>query len=200
MILLNPKQHRRAYRDERSRELMLRTIDFFERKGKRRLKADDRARIWYADFLEFVKQEGIFATICTPAGDGAAGARWDTWRICEFAEILAFYGLQYWYSWQVSVLGLGPIWMSRNEEIKHRTARLLDAGAIFAFGLSEQAHGADIYSTDMVVTPRDEGLYTASGGKYYIGNGNKAAIVSTFGKFGGSGDYGFFAADSQHER
>ncbi|TMB01782.1 MAG: acyl-CoA dehydrogenase, partial [Deltaproteobacteria bacterium] len=61
---------------------MLRTIDFFERKGKRRLKADDRARIWYADFLEFVKQEGIFATICTPAGYGAPGSRWDTWRIC----------------------------------------------------------------------------------------------------------------------
>ncbi len=60
MMLLNPKQHRRAYRDERSRELMLRTIDFFERKGKRRLKADDHARVWYADFLEFVKQEGIF--------------------------------------------------------------------------------------------------------------------------------------------
>src|SRR5437899_8541818 len=95
MILLNPKHHRRAYPDERSRQVMLRTIDFFERKGKRRLKADDHARVWYADFLDFVKQEGIFATICTPAGYGAPGSRWDTWRICEFAEILAFYGLQY---------------------------------------------------------------------------------------------------------
>jgi len=199
-ILLNPKRHVRSYPDERSRAVMLKTIEFFERKGKRRLKEDFHARVWYADFLDFVKREKIFATMCTPAGYGAADARWDTWRICEFAEILGFYGLQYWYTWQVSVLGLGPIWMSRNEEVKRRTAQLLDEGAIFAFGLSEKAHGADIYSSDMVVTPVDEGRYTASGRKYYIGNGNKAAIVSTFGKFGGTGDYVFFAADSQHER
>jgi acyl-CoA dehydrogenase len=200
-ILLNPKRHVRPYPDERSRDVMRKTIDFFEQKGKRRLKEDYHARVWYADFLDFVKREKIFATMCTPAGYGAAEARWDTWRICEFAEILGFYGLQYWYTWQVSVLGLGPIWMSRNEDVKQRTARLLEDGAIFAFGLSEKAHGADIYSSDMVVTPVDEGRYTASGRKYYIGNGNQAAIVSTFGKFGqpaGSGDYVFFAADSQH--
>ncbi len=199
-ILLNPREHVRPYPDERSREVMRKTIDFFERKGKRRLKEDYHARVWYADFLDFVAREKIFATMCTPAGYGAADSRWDTWRISEFAEILGFYGLQYWYTWQVSVLGLGPIWMSRNEDVKHRAARLLEEGAIFAFGLSEKAHGADIYSTDMVVTPRDEGVYTASGRKYYIGNGNKAAIVSTFGKLAGSDDYLFFAVDSSHRR
>ncbi|TMA47198.1 MAG: acyl-CoA dehydrogenase [Deltaproteobacteria bacterium] len=200
MILLNPKQHRRAYRDERSRELMLRTIDFFERKGKRRLKADDRTRIWYADFLEFVKQEGIFATICTPAGYGAPGSRWDTWRICEFAEILAFYGLQYWYTWQVSVLGLGPIWMSRNEAVKRRAAQRLRDGGIFAFGLSEKEHGADVYATETTLFPTGEGTYTARGRKYYIGNANKAAMVSTFGKLAGTGEYVFFVADPTHEK
>lgn len=133
--------------------------------------------------------------MCTPAGYGAPDARWDTWRICEFAEILGFYGLQYWYTWQVSVLGLGPIWMSRNEAVKQRAAQRLEEGGIFAFGLSEKAHGADIYSTDMILTPRDEGVYTASGRKDYIGNGNAAAIVSTFGKIAGSDDYVFFAAD-----
>jgi len=199
-ILLNPGRLDRPYPDQRSREVMRKTVEFFERKGKRRLKEDYHARVWYADFLEFVKRERIFATMCTPAGYGAPDARWDTWRICEFAEILGFYGLQYWYTWQVSVLGLGPIWMSRNEDVKARTARLLEEGAIFAFGLSEKTHGADIYSTDMVVTPIDEGRYTASGRKYYIGNGNEAAIVSTFGKFAGAGDYVFFAADPKHER
>lgn len=199
-ILLNPKRLERPYADERSRQVMRKTVEFFERKGKRRLKEDYHARGWYADFLEFVKREKIFATMCTPAGYGAADSRWDTWRICEFAEILGFYGLQYWYTWQVSVLGLGPIWMTGNEALKERAARLLDEGAIFAFGLSEKAHGADIYSTDMVVTPIDEGRYLARGRKYYIGNGNKAAIVSTFGKLAGSGDYVFFAADSQHEK
>ena len=39
-ILLNPKRHVRFYPDEGSRALMRKTIDFFERKGKRRLKED----------------------------------------------------------------------------------------------------------------------------------------------------------------
>ena len=62
-ILLNPKQHVRFYPDERSREVMRKVIDFFERKGKRRLKEDYHAREWYADFLDFVKREKIFATM-----------------------------------------------------------------------------------------------------------------------------------------
>ena len=33
MILLNPKKHDREYPDERSREIMLKTIEFFENKG-----------------------------------------------------------------------------------------------------------------------------------------------------------------------
>ncbi len=198
MILLQPKKHDRKYPDERSREVMLETIDFFERKGKRQLKDDDHAAVWYADFLDFVRQKRIFATMCTPSGYGAEDSRWDTWRICEFAEILGFYGLQYWYTWQVSVLGLGPIWMSSNEALKQRTAQLLEDGAIFAFGLSEKAHGADLYSTEMAFTPTGDGGYRANGRKYYIGNGNEAALVSTFGKFTDAGEYGFFAADSQH--
>jgi acyl-CoA dehydrogenase len=200
MVLLNPKKHSRPYPDELSREVMLKTIDFFERKGKARIKEDYHARVWYADFLDFVKEEKIFATMCTPAGNGAPDSRWDTWRVCEFAEILGFYGLQYWYTWQVTVLGLGPIWMSDNEPLKQRAAEALEQGGIFAFGLSEKEHGADVYSTDMILTPRGDGTYTAKGGKYYIGNGNKAAIVSTFGKFADSDDYVFFAADSQHDR
>jgi acyl-CoA dehydrogenase len=198
MILLHPKKHDRKYPDERSREVMLKTIEFFERKGKQRLKEDDHAAVWYADFLDFVREERIFATMCTPSDYGAEDCRWDTWRICEFAEILAFYGLQYWYTWQVSVLGLGPIWMSSNEAVKRETARLLEDGAIFAFGLSEKAHGADLYSTEMALEPLGDGAYRANGTKYYIGNGNEAALVSTFGKLTDSGDYCFFAVDSQH--
>ena len=52
--------------------------------------------------------------------------------MCEFNEILAFYGLAYWYTWQVSILGLSPIWMSKNEELKRKAAQLLEEGAIFA--------------------------------------------------------------------
>ena len=203
MILLNPRSLTRPYPDARSAEVMRKTVDFFEAKGKTRLKADYHSRVWYGDFLDFVRRERLFATISTPAGYGAPDARWDTWRICEFAEILGFYGLQYWYAWQVTVLGLGPIWMSRNEELKQRAGRLLEDGGIFAFGLSEREHGADIYSTEMTLTPVGEGRYVANGRKYYIGNGNAAALVSTFGKLGGrgtgAGDYVFFAVDPRHE-
>jgi acyl-CoA dehydrogenase len=200
MILLHPESPARPDLDAPSRELLRKTVGFFEAKGKRRLKEDDHERRWYADFLDFVKRERVFATLLTPAQYGAAGARWDTARICDFAEILGFYGLAYWYTWQVSVLGLGPIWMSANEEAKRRAARLLEDGAIFAFGLSEKEHGADVYSTGMQLTPREGGGYLARGEKYYIGNGNRAAMVSTFGKLAGSGDYVFFAVDSQHPR
>lgn len=198
MILLDPRKHDRKYPDERSREVMLATIDFFERKGLRQIKSDDHAATWYADFLEFVGKERLFATICTPSGYGAPDARWDTWRICEFAEILGFYGLQYWYTWQVSVLGLGPIWMSDNETLKRDTARQLEAGGLFAFGLSERAHGADLYSTEMRLTPDGEGGWLANGTKYYIGNGNAAARVSTFGRFADTDEYCFFSADPKH--
>jgi len=201
MILLNPRSLIRPYPDARSAEVMRKTVDFFEAKGKTRLKADYHSRVWYGDFLDFVRRERLFATISTPAGYGAPDARWDTWRICEFAEILGFYGLQYWYAWQVTVLGLGPIWMSRNEELKQRAGRLLEDGGIFAFGLSEREHGADIYSTEMTLTPVGEGRYVANGRKYYIGNGNIAGMVSVFGRRSdveGPEGYVFFAADSAH--
>jgi len=51
MILLNPNRHASRCTDERSREIMEKTIAFFEARGLRRLKEDDRDRVWYADFL-----------------------------------------------------------------------------------------------------------------------------------------------------
>ncbi len=200
MILLNPKKHARHYPDERSREIMLKTIEFFEGKGKGKVKEDDRLRVWYKDFLEFQKKEKAFATLLTPAAYGDGDCRWDTWRICEFNEILGFYGLHYWYTWQVTILGLGPIWMSDNEEAKKKAAQLLQEGEIFAFGLSEKEHGADVYSTETTLTPDGENQYKANGEKYYIGNGNEAKMVSTFGKMADSGDYVFFVSNYLHKQ
>ena len=200
MLLLNPRHLTRNYPDQRSRDIMAKTVAFFEKKGLTKLKEDFNGAVWYADFLEFAKAEGLFASMMTPAAQGKSGenAVWDSWRVCGFAEILGFYGLCYWYTYQVSVLGIGPIWMSGNEKAKAKAKRLLDEGNIFAFGLSEKEHGADIYSSDMVVTKLADGTYSATGGKYYIGNANKAAMVSTFGKMADTGAYIFFAADSQH--
>jgi acyl-CoA dehydrogenase len=198
-MLLNPNHLQRQYPDRRSSEIMAATVDFFESRGKARLKSDDHERAWYSEFLEHIGRERIFASLLTPAEYGASDCRWDTYRISEFAEIVGFYGLNYWYPFQVTALGLGPIWMSDNEDAKRKAAAQLEAGEVFAFGLSEQTHGADVYQTDMILTP-SEGGWTASGEKYYIGNANVARMVSTFGKIAGSDEYVFFTADSQHDR
>ena len=198
-MLLNPKKAQFDHLDERSGEIMKKTIEFFENKGKTKLKSDYHENVWYADFIDFLKREKVFATLLTPSAYGKEGCRWDTYRNCAFNEILGFYGLPYWYTWQVTILGLGPIWMGDNEAIKEKTARLLQEGGIFAFGLSEKAHGADLYSSEMALTPLEEGRYVADGGKYYIGNANKAALVSTFGKDTETDEYVFFVVDSQHE-
>ena len=198
-MLLHPKNETFEHLDPRSREIMLKTVAFFENKGKEKLKHDDHERVWYADFLEFIKEEKVFATLLTPTPYGDGDKRWDTFRNCAFNEILGFYGLQYWYTWQVTILGLGPIWMGNNEKVKQKTARLLEEGGIFAFGLSEKAHGADLYSSEMALTPLSEGQYVADGGKYYIGNANKAALVSTFAKNSETGDYVFFVVETNHK-
>ena len=198
MNLLNPKNERYEHLDVSSQKIMRDTIQFFENKGKARLKHDDHERVWYRDFLDFIKENKIFSTLLTPASLGEAGCRWDTSRNCDFSEILGFYGLPYWYTWQVTILGLGPLWMSQNDPMKQKTASLLKDGEIFAFGLSEKAHGADLYASEMTLTNIGDGQYRADGGKYYIGNANEAAIVSTFGKMADSDEYVFFAVNSKH--
>ncbi len=198
MILLNPKTWTREGADSRTREVMAKTIDFFEKKGLEKLKKDFHERTWYSDFIDFMREENVLATMMINAENGGPDARWDTARVCDFAEILGFYGLCYWYTYQVSVLGIGPIWMSRNPVMRKQAARYLEDGEIFAFGLSEKEHGADIYSSDMIVTKVDDGRYSASGSKYYIGNANEARMVSTFGKLPDTDEYVFFVADSQN--
>ena len=200
MNLLNPKQTHYPDLDNKSQILIEKTIDFFEKKGKKKLKEDDQERTWYADFLEFIKAEKIFATFLTPSTFGLEGDRWDTYRNCLLNEVLGFYGLNYWYTWQVTILGLGPIWMGKNEDQKKETTRLLREGGIFAFGLSEKEHGADIYTTDMILTPDGNGNFKANGSKYYIGNANEAALVSVFGRFAEDDKYVFFTVKTDHPK
>jgi len=184
--------------DEGSGAIMDKTIAFFEKMGKERLLDDYNKKIWYKEFVDFIGKEQIFAKLLTPKeyADGDPDCRWDTARNSEYSELLAFYGLGYWYCFQVTILGLGPIWMSPNEKAKSKAAKLLKEGAIFAFGLSERTHGADIYSTETALTPKEDGNWVANGEKYYIGNGNEAEMVSTLGKVkDGTDDYTFFVTN-----
>ena len=196
-LLLDPVRHDFADLDPEARRLIAATVAWFEERGKTELKRAHHEREWYADFLEFLGSQNALATLLTP---GEQGGRWDTARICAFGEVLAFYGLGYWYTWQVTILGLGPIWQSGNAAAKARAKQVLEAGGVAAFGLSERAHGADIYSTDMVLTATESG-FVANGSKYYIGNGNVAGAVSVFGRrddVEGPDGYVFFMVDSEH--
>ncbi|MFI7284509.1 acyl-CoA dehydrogenase family protein [Micromonospora chersina] len=202
-LLFHPHRYDPAHLDETSRRLLRATIDWFESRGKHALVDSYNHHEWYADFLAFAAKEGLFATFLTPAADAGddPDKRWDTARNAALSEILGFYGLGYWYTWQVTVLGLGPVWQSGNAAARARAAALLDEGHVMAFGLSERPHGADIYSTDLLLTPDGDGGFRATGGKYYIGNGNVAGLVSVFGRRAdveGPEGYVFFAADSRH--
>lgn len=203
-LLFNPRTYDPEHFDPETRRLLRATVDWFEERGKRRLIEDYRTRAWLGDFLAFAAKENLFATFLTPssaAGAGEPDKRWDTGRIAALNEILGFYGLDYWYAWQVTILGLGPVWQSDNAAARARAAELLSQGEVFAFGLSEKAHGADIYSTDMLLEPDGNGGFRATGSKYYIGNGNAAGLVSVFGRrtdVEGPDGYVFFAADSRH--
>jgi len=200
--LLQPKKYKSLMADEGSRAVMNKTIAFFEKMGKARILDDYTKKVWYREFVEFIGKERIFAKLLTPKeyAGGDPDCRWDTARNSEYAELLSFYGLGYWYCFQVTILGLGPIWMSQNEKAKKKAARLLKEGAIFAFGLSEREHGADIYSTETSLTPMPDGTWVANGEKYYIGNGNEAGMVSTLGKIkDGTDDYTFFVTNYRHK-
>ncbi|MFK0256415.1 acyl-CoA dehydrogenase family protein [Streptomyces sp. NPDC090445] len=203
-LLFNPHTYDPAHFDPETRRLLRATVDWFEARGKRKLIEDYRDRAWLADFLAFAAKEGLFATFLTPASAARQDdQRWDTARIAALNEIFGFYGLDYWYAWQVTILGLGPVWQSDNAAARARAAELLSQGEVFAFGLSEKSHGADIYSTDMLLEPAGDGAggFRATGSKYYIGNGNAAGLVSVFGRrtdMEGPDAYVFFAADSRH--
>ncbi|NMD41056.1 MAG: acyl-CoA dehydrogenase [Deltaproteobacteria bacterium] len=201
-FLIQPKKYKTLMADEGSKAIMEKTVAFFETMGKERLLDDYNKKLWYREFIDFLARERIFSKLLTPKeyAEGDPDCRWDTARNSEYSELLAFYGLGYWYCFQVTILGLGPIWMSPNETAKKKAARLLREGAIFAFGLSERTHGADIYSTETMLTPKGDGTYVANGEKYYIGNGNEAEMVSTLGKVkDGTDEYTFFVTNYRHK-
>lgn len=207
-LLFNPNTNDFSQFDPETRRQLRALVDWFESRGKVKLLQDDVDAAWVSDFLDFIKQERIFATFLTPSeyGIGDDSKRWDTSRNAALSEILGFYGLAYWYAEQVTILGLGPIWQSDNIKAKERAAAELDNGGVMAFALSEREHGADIYNTDMVLTPAADGdeegvVFRASGEKYYIGNGNVAGLVSVFSRradIDGPDGYVWFAAESTH--
>jgi acyl-CoA dehydrogenase len=86
----------------------------------------------------------------------------------------------------VSFLGLLPILMSANEALKKEAVAKLERGGLFAFGVSEQAHGSDLLANEFTATPTGPDGWHADGRKYYIGNANAACIISVLARKGGA--------------
>ena len=57
MQILNPKNVDYSNLDKSTQNILKSTISFFENKGKKKLKADDHAFVWYEDFLAHLKKE-----------------------------------------------------------------------------------------------------------------------------------------------
>ena len=163
--LFNPAGYEGADLDPASARLMRATIDWFEAKGKARLTAEVHSDEWYGDFIEFLERERAFATLLTPARDaGATPTSAGTPRATRSSTR--------------SSASTGCPTGTRGRSRSSASARsgratttspacalpqLLEDGAVFAFGLSERDHGADIYSTDMILTPDGDGGFRASG-------------------------------------
>lgn len=202
-FLFNPRTFDGKGLDARTIGIMNDTIALFEHKGLREMKMDD-VNNRYCDY--FVKQQrdaGAFAAMLTPKGYGKDpdNAMFDLRRITEYNECLSFYNLACRYIFQVSLLGLGPIWMSSNEHAKRQAAELLEQGHVFGFGCSEKSHGADLYANEMCITENPDGTLRTDGEKYYIGNSDRG-FISTFARFkdksGEWGDWAWVLADSRH--
>lgn len=202
-FLFNPRTFTGEGLDMDTSNIIRETIDMFEHKGLREMKIDDVLGRYCDYFVKHQRDQGAFAKMLTPKGYGSnpANAMFDLRRITEYNECLSFYNLSCRYIFQVSLLGLGPIWMSDNEHAKQHAAALLEEGAVFGFGCSEQTHGADLYSNETCITETPDGRLRLDGEKYYIGNSDRGHI-STFARFksqdGTWGDWAWVLVDSRH--
>ncbi|WP_405498417.1 hypothetical protein [Streptomyces sp. NBC_00096] len=146
-MIFNTLIHDPAEFDPETRRLLRVVIDWFEGRGKKRLVKSCAS--WFAEFLAFAGEQGIFAHCLIPSAADGGDGRWDAARNTAFNEVLAFCGINGWYTWRVTMLGLAPVWQSGDTTAHRRTVELLKQGHSAAFALSEKTHGADIYATDL---------------------------------------------------
>ena len=195
-VLINPKNYDYSLFDESTQKAFAETISFMEQKGNAEIRKDSLAKTWAHDFNEYQGEHGIYATLLTAKGYGDnPESRFDLFRICPYSELLGFYSGAYQYTYQVSILGVSPVWMGNNEEQKQDLAKLLKEGNVFAFGMSEKKPGADLYSNAATLRPVGDGTYVANGNKYYIGNANFAPKIPTLGKNEETGEWCFWVVD-----
>src|SRR5438045_4856529 len=152
--------------------------EFFERKGLACLKQEDQREQWYADWLTYQNEHQLYASVLSPKQYSSAGRQFDLLRYARFMEQFAYCSPSHAYSMQVTFLGFFSILMGSNDALKQEATKTLEAGGLFAFGVSEKEHGSDLLANEFIVRPAAEGRFTANGRKYYIGNANCASVIA----------------------
>lgn len=157
-------------------------VEFFSGKGLSALKREDREEAWYPDWIDYQSKHGLYASVLSPKAYSTRGHQFDLLKLTRFAEAIAYFGPAHGYSLQVSFLGLFPILMGTNEDLKKEAVAKLEGGGLFAFAVSERAHGSDLMANEFAVRPGDAAGWLASGTKCYIGNANAACITSVLAR------------------
>jgi acyl-CoA dehydrogenase len=148
------------------------------------LKEEDRAEAWYADWIAYQAEHGLYASVLSPKAYSTRGHEFDLLKLARFWEAASYHGPAHAYGLHVTFLGLFPLLRGRGEALKREAVAALEAGGLFAFAVSEQAHGADLLGNEFTVTEGEPGRFTAKGSKHYIGNAQAAAMVSVLARKG----------------
>jgi acyl-CoA dehydrogenase len=165
-------------------------VDFFRTKGLEALKREDSQEDWYQDWIDYQAKHKLYASVLSPARYSSLGGRFSILKLTRFLEAFAYFSPAHAYSLHVTFLGLFPILMSSNEPLKCEAVAKLEGGGLFAFGVSEKAHGSDLVANEFTVKPAGPNGWRADGAKYYIGNANAACIISVLAKQGDPGSAG----------
>jgi acyl-CoA dehydrogenase len=158
--------------------LIQKLVEFFRRKGVAALKEEDRREQWYEDWLAYQSQHGLYAALLTPKQYSTRGGEWNLLKLTRFLEVFGYCSPAHGYSLQVSFLGLFSILMGTNSALKQEAIAELERGGLFAFGVSEKNHGADLLANEFSIKEIAPGRFIANGKKYFIGNANCAAMIS----------------------
>lgn len=176
-----------AYLEDPSVRLL---VAFFRDKGLEALKREDGREDWYPDWIDYQAGHGLYASLLSPRAYSNRGHRFDLLRLTRFLEVFAYFSPAHAYSLHVSFLGLFPIFMSANEALKREAVARLEGGGLFAFGVSERAHGSDLFGNEFRVSKAGSAGRVADGAKYYIGNANAACMISVLAKEGDAASAG----------
>ena len=157
-------------------------FNFFEAKGLRAIKEEDRREQWYDDWLAYQAEHRVYASLLSPKQYSKLGFEFDLLRLTRCLELFGYFSPAHGYSFQVTFLGLFSILMGRNFALKREAVAALEAGHLLAFGVSEKGHGSDLLGNEFTLRQSGPGQFVATGRKYYIGNANCASIISVLAR------------------